>query len=347
MNPGNIEVSEIHSPLPPDVQEAAVRYANGDSPGCEAALTRSLSEPHANADPLPWLMLFELYRLQARWADFDQCAKRYASTFGKPAPEWIMQDAAAENLPRELREGGTGYCALSGELGSGSAAQAEAISRAAGQGVVHIDLSKVERVLPEGCELLSAQLRLLIASSSGVVFSGMEQLEKLLRAATEATPNVGSYWRLLLDLYQLQGAQRQFETTALEYALSVETEPPKWESVVMPVLAPTWQGERREEPRYIEGSEAIFLRGEMAGAQDPQLAGLRKFARNRHYVNINLSRLNRIDFVCAANLANTVVALSNLGKVVRLIRPSHLVGTLCQMLNMQQSATFIDLGTGA
>ena len=63
--------------------------------------------------------------------------------------------------------------------------------------------------------------------------------------------------------------------------------------------------------------------------------------RDRDFVNVNLSRLSRIDFVCAANLGNTVSALCDLGKTVRLIKPNLLVATLLKMLKIDERAAII------
>jgi anti-anti-sigma regulatory factor len=146
----------------------------------------------------------------------------------------------------------------------------------------------------------------------------------------------------MLDLFQLEGRQRQFESAALEYALFVETDPPKWEPILMPVLPKSAPAERRDEPRYRSGAEVIFLQGEMTGPNDPQLEALRQFAKDRKYVNINLTHLTRIDMVCAASLGNTVLALKNLGKVVRIIKPNLLIGTLLRMLKIDEHATITD-----
>ncbi|HZP92189.1 MAG TPA: hypothetical protein VFB20_04815 [Burkholderiales bacterium] len=348
MNSSNMEVSEIHGRLSPAAEEAAVKYANGDSGEAEAILSRAVSEPTTGQDArLSWLMLFELYRLQGRWNEFDRLGKRYRATFGKPAPDWIIDEDLPENLPAPLRRGGAGYCPVSGEL-SGSAEELSAIRRAAAeQSVIHIDFARLERVAPAGCEALSTEFQFLITNGNGVYFSGAEGLEKLVRRAVDATPKTAAYWRLLLDLYQLQGRRKQFENAAVEYALFCEIDPPAWEPVLMPVLPQTTGVERRDEPRYSQGAEVIFLQGEMTGPNDPELAAIRRFAHERQYVNINMSKLARIDFVCAANFGNTVLAFADLGKTVRVIRPNLLVATLLRLLKVDEHCVFVSVGLPA
>jgi anti-anti-sigma regulatory factor len=340
MIPGNVEVSEFRGDISPEAQDAAVRYANGSPSEAADIIARAIAEPRPGEDLRPlWLMLFELYRLQARWGDFDELSRRYTATYGKPAPEWIVHVA----LPENLRRGGAGYCEISGELDKASAGQLEALRRAAaGQSIVHLNLARVESVTAEGCELLGQHLQFLIANGNGMIFSGGEHFEKLLGAAVDATPRIAPYWRLMLDLYRLQGRQKQFESTALEYALVVETDPPRWDPILMPVLPQSAPTERREEPRYGSGPEVICFQDEMSGTNDPQLALLRQFAQGRKYVNVNLAQLTRMDMLSAASLGNTVLALTNLGKVVRIIKPNLLVGTLLRMLRIDEHASIID-----
>jgi anti-anti-sigma regulatory factor len=143
----------------------------------------------------------------------------------------------------------------------------------------------------------------------------------------------------LLDLYRLQGDQRKFETTAMEFALFAEADPPAWEPVLMPVLPHGAKDERRDEPRY--QAEIIRFEGEMTGIRDPQLAALARFGADREYVNINSARLARMDFVCAGNLANALAAFKKEGKTVRILYPNHLVATLLRMLKVDENAVLV------
>jgi ABC-type transporter Mla MlaB component len=342
MNPGKIEVSEIEGRFAPEAREAALCHAGGRAADAEALLVRSIGEPHAAQDSrLLWLMLLELYRLQGRATDFDQFAARYGATFGKPAPAWSGGEAAPDNLPAELRPGGPAYSALSGELAAGSSHELDGIRRAAAHhAVLHVDASRIERLTIEGCELLSRELEYALANGNGIFLTGAAHLERLLRRCVDATPGAAPAWRLLLNLYQLEGRQKAFETTAMEYALAAEVDPPRWEPILMPVVPRETAGERRGEPRY-DAPDAIFLRGEISGPKDPQLAALRQFAQGRKYVNIDLQKLYRIDAVGAASLGNIVLALNNLGKVVRVLRPNLLVDTLLCMLGIDGHAQFV------
>ncbi|MGH8679130.1 MAG: STAS domain-containing protein [Burkholderiales bacterium] len=342
-DPGRIEVSELQGHLSSQAQEAVVCYANGNTAGAIELLSGAIAEPVAGQGiRVLWQMLFELHRVQSNWLEFEALAKRYCATFDKAAPEWLIDESYSSKLPAELRPGGPAYVAVGDALDLQSQKTWVRIRDVATQhSVIHVDLNQLASASPEGCESLSRELNLLISNGNGVYFSGSENLEKLLRREVERTPKIAAYWQLLLDLYRLEGRQRQFESVALEYGLFVEIDPPAWEPALMPVLAQSSPDERRDEPRYANRPEMIFLQGEMTGAVDPQLDAIRRLAHDTKYVNINMSRLSRIDFVCAANLGNTIQALSNLGKTVRLIKPNLLVATLLRMLKIDQHAIFI------
>lgn len=346
MTPANMEVSEIHTQLSAAAEEAAVLYANGDAEAAIGILFDAIKASGTLRESQHlWSMLFDLYRLQGRWPDYAILAKRHVATFSQPAPDWLPRELLPEGLAPELRVGGPAHCEISGLLGAGAAAQIAEIRKASETNpVLHIDLTKVSEVDAAGCEMLSAELRRLAAGGQSVMFSGADRIENMLRRAVDEAPMERTYWQLLLDIYRLQGDQRRFETTAMEFALFGETDPPAWEPVLMPVLPHDTMDERRDEPRY--QPEVIRFEGEMTGIRDPQLAALARFAADRKYVNINTAKLSRMDFVCAGNLANTVAAFRNEGRTVRILYPNHLVATLLRMLKVDENATLVPPKSG-
>lgn len=339
MSSANIEVSEIQPQLSRAEREAAVQYANGQAGTAIEILVEALNAEKV-APPPAWLMLFDLFRVQGRWTDFEGLSKRYTAIFGRAAPDWLSDDMLPEGLSAELRAGGAAHVEIGGTLGAASAPDLARIRGAAAtHPVVHIDLTKIPQVQEEGCTLLSRELQFLAGNGNGVLFSGAERIEKMLRQAVDTMPKVAAFWQLLLDLQRLQGNQKRFESVALEYALYVETDPPAWEPVLMPALPCETVEEKRDEPRY--QPELIKLAGEMTGLKDPQLQALQRFSSHRQYVNINMARLRRIDFGCAGNLANVIAALKGNGKTVRILHANSLVTTLLRLLKVDENAALV------
>ena len=337
MSSANIEVSVIQPQLSRAEQEAAVQFANGHADAAIEILVEVLRAE--KVAPIPaWLMLFDLFRIQGQWPDFEDLSKRYTALFGRAAPHWLSDDMLPEGLAAELRAGGPAHVEIRGALGPACAPDLARIRVAAERHpVVHIDLTKIQQLQEKGCALLWQELQFLAGNGSGVLFSGAERIEKMLRQAVDTAPKAAAFWQLLLELQRLQGNQKKFESVALEYALYVETDPPAWEPVLLPVLPCETVEEKREEPRY--QPELISIAGEMTGPKDPHLLALQRFAAPRQYVNINMARLRRIDFVCGGSLANIIAALKASGKTVRILHTNSLVTTLLRLLKVDENAT--------
>ena len=65
-------------------------------------------------------------------------------------------------------------------------------------------------------------------------------------------------------------------------------------------------------------------------------------ASDRQYVNINMARLQRIDFVCAGKLANVIAALKAKGRTVRVLHANSLVTTLLRLFKVDENAALVD-----
>ena len=333
-------VSSILSHALPLPQEAALLYAHGRAQDAASALEQAIAPNGAcHHDCEAWDMLFDLHRAEADWRAFEQLAARFEATFGLAAPTWLAEEEAA-HLPPEMQHGGSAYFDLVGVLDGDAATRLDAMrKRASNYGALHLDLSKVTNIEAEGCLRLSQTLRFLSANGNGVLITGSDRLVRLLRDAVQGNGAVPGYWFLLLDLYQLRGLQIDFERTALEYALAAGETPPTWQPAIRPVIGTRSVEEKRDEPRYQPEREVIELRGVMSGVADPQLRELAEFAADLQYVNVNLSRVARMDFACATGFSTLINTLAASGKLVRLIRPNALVAGLLAGFDLAPSTS--------
>ena len=83
-----IEVEEFaHDP---ELEEASIRFANGDNEGAEAGLMEVLGPQgtRVNHDET-WLTLFDLYRATGNQDQFESAAIDFAGRFGRSAPQWF------------------------------------------------------------------------------------------------------------------------------------------------------------------------------------------------------------------------------------------------------------------
>jgi len=339
MSVSSIEVSEIQGRLHPAAESAAMRYAGGYVAEARRALDQGLKQ--FPEELRLWLMLLDLLRLEGRWKDYETVVASYRQRFGQdPVSERERQQQEAR-LPEPLRTGGKACWALGGILDASAVGTLARLREAASHHtVVHLDLSRLSGVEPAGCRLLAETLDQLIAAGNGIVLSGDRLLGRLLREAVEVEPTHRAYWELLLTLLRFAQDRPGFERTALEYALAADVAAPAWEPLIMPQPQLILPGERRTEPRYAM-REQFSLTGVMTGADDPQMLAFADFAAENQYVNLELSQLDRVDFVCAAQLANTIASLTREGKVIRLIRPNQLVAALLELLNLGSHASIV------
>jgi ABC-type transporter Mla MlaB component len=339
MSASTIEVSETPGRMHPGVTEAAVCFAAGHVSDARAIL-EGLVE-NAPLERRAWWMLMDLARLEGRWQDYDGLALRYREAFGREAPAERDRKSAEAHLPEALRTGGAAAVGLGAVLDTDAVpALARAREAASRHTVVLLDAARLESVDPGGARLLEDTLHQLIATGNGVVIGGADHLLRLLRRACEQSPTQRSYWELSLLLLRMAQDRPGFEKLALEYALAAEVEAPAWEQVIMPQPPAPAATERRAQPRYAL-PERLELQGTMTGSADPQLASIAGDASGSPYMNIGLSRLERIDFVCAARLANLLSRLADDGKKVRLLNPNHLVAALLELLNLEAVASII------
>jgi hypothetical protein len=75
----------------PDLEEAAIRFANGDDAGAEEGLLAALQGESLRPEAAEaWMAaLFDLYRATGQQARFETVALEFAGRFGRSAPAWF------------------------------------------------------------------------------------------------------------------------------------------------------------------------------------------------------------------------------------------------------------------
>ena len=93
----------------PQIEEACIRFANGDDAGAEAVLMQAVEDARGLTTPVDdWRALFDLYRATGRQASFESCAQQFASQFNRPAPPWysLVTDEAGAGDEASVALGG-------------------------------------------------------------------------------------------------------------------------------------------------------------------------------------------------------------------------------------------------
>lgn len=331
--PEAVAANEIHSV----VEESAILYASGHSDQAAALLLDSVRSFPERPDAQPWLMLFEVYQIQGEQSRFEELALEFVVKFERTAPIW--SDAKVPGAKAAKSPAGAaaeGYVSLAGILSGGSDAQFQSLIEAAQKGVgLRVDFSRLDGVDAAGSRRLAETLQDLRKSGKKITPVGAPRLADLLKGSIgRGGEDEQAHWRLLLNLYQCQGLQAEFEDLAVEYAVAFEVSPPSWEPAqCKPVVAAA-------EPSVAPHDEdAFYLSGVISAASERQLREMSRFAAARDEVCLDMTDVPRVDFVSVGNFVAELARLSGSGKKVSIRNANEMIRALFGIMGVDQFAT--------
>lgn len=326
-----IEVQEAGGGLAPELEEAAVLYANGKVGEAATVLNRYLLEHPDNRDPQPWYMLFDLYEATGQLTPFEDAAVDFAVKFERSPPTW-----APRTQSQRQEAGAMPYMGFGARFG---AADREQLKRfmleAAGNPAVRVEVSRTP--VPDEdytCTILDCLVRLQEQGKVIHLVGGANLIGKLEALRVEDKLSEPG-WLLLLTLLQLEGDEGRFEDIALDYAVRFEVSPPSYSP---PKTLPV-----RPQPAPVaEPSGLTFsLKGVVGASGDPQLAELHRFCQDKPQVEIDLSQVIRIDFAAVGLLLDTLISLHEAGHKLLFKEGNELVNVLLNMIGAGQYASIL------
>lgn len=339
---GQIEVREETHQVPTAVEQAAMLYSvEQPDAACgplEAAI-RDQGRDLGTYAPRAWGMLFELYQVLDRQHAFEHLALEYAARFETSPPTWTGS-ASSKSEAAVSTAGGRMTVSLSGPLNAKVADALKSLLRLAEKNPsVRLELAKLTDADEEGCALVNDALRQLKKARKECVLGGAEKLAAILaRKIAPGQRENEPMWLLLLDLYQQLAAQESFEDAAVNYAVTFEVSPPSWEPAKVKPGATTVATGGKSPEAAPEVESECALEGCVTAANDEAFAPIRARAETSNDIVVDASRLVRMDFVAAANLMNLATALLANQKKLRLIKASHLVAALWEVIGLDRVA---------
>ena len=236
----------------PDLEEAAIRFANGDAAGAESGLLEVLAQ-HRQDDPDQqleiWMTLFDLHRATGQYDRFESLSIDFAAQYNRSAPLWFSMPGqigvaaqGASSIAFHGAAGASGHDPAAGEaarrdfgwsappvlaLSSVAALQAS-LARAASPWT--LSWSRLTDMEEAAVPLLATQVARWAEQEGQFVFAGVERLNALLEAKTPSGDRSGSadWWALRMGLLRLMGKADEFELVALDYCVTYEVSPPSW-----------------------------------------------------------------------------------------------------------------------
>lgn len=351
----------------PDLEEAAIRYANGDHEGAESGLLQVL-EQHRQDDPEQqlelWMTLFDLYRATGQQDRFESLAIDFAAQYSRSAPLWFSlpdqlglqvssSDPAGDasgrrefswNAPQRLAV--SSVAALQASVERAASPWTLAWSRIAG-----ID----DAAVPPLADLFTRW-----ADKQGqFVFSGVDRLETLLEIMTQSGDRTSGteWWRLRMSALRLMGRPDEFELVALDYCVTFEVSPPSW---VAPKCSysddnasASAQPQANERdmlasdfgeltlPPPIDNGPAALLSGVIEGDAVPLLQPLQELVKPGVPLVIACDKLMRIDFAAAGSVLNWAADLQSQGHVVHFQNLHRLIAVFFNVIGINEHAWVI------
>ena len=334
------EVVQANPGLCAVLENAALLFASGQAAPARALLEQGVVNDHdAKISPLAWLSLFDLLQRAGDRNAFDQFSLQYVMQFERSAPSW--EDSGGRPQAAKAAQGG--YVAITGKLTGASAAQIDGVRRAIDKGMMlaRVDLAQVAGFDDEGARLLPSALAAARKRSSPLSILRAEKLRASLAAAVKQGVEGGEgAWVLALELLQWQQDRDAFENLAVEYAVAFELSPPSWEPPPAPpaaaqdVAADASSDASAEGEVVAKDGDYLSWSGVMAGSALPHFAKLAEFAQGRSIVPVEMSGVERVDFVCAGAMLNAINRIEAQRKSVQLLGATPIVRALLLLIGI-------------
>ena len=364
-----VDVAEVAHDA--ELEEASIRFANGDDAGAEAGLLEMLA-PHGSrtGHPETWMALFDLYRATAQQDKFETAAIQFVQRFDRSAPQWFsMPDMVNELVTTDAKAIGNGpaadwICPSSVGIQTIAALKAALAKvpmpwRLDWSNLKAIDIVAVEPL----CKIFSSwssqpvQLR----------FMGDTQLQQVLQKATpsgvQETPQ--PWWQLRMEALRVTHRPDEFELAALDFCVTYEVSPPAWESArceYKPIdqdggalgghtfIGDVYRDSAHSNMSALEGGDtqmdgmssqmgnlvSVELSGQVQGDAIAVLDKLEVKLTGADFMVISCTKLIRVDFSAAGTLLNWVSARQAENRSVQFADVNRLVAAFFNVIGITE-----------
>lgn len=359
----SMDVAEVvHDP---EMEEAAILFANGEDNATEAALLACISQagPRQTHEP-SWLTLFDFYRAVGNQAKFEDLSLSFVTRFNRSAPQWFsmpemlglndkQRSVAAAEKPYDWR--------CPGVLSAQSLTTMQVVLSKLPQ-PWRLDWSNLKKIEDSAIPALQKIASAWVAEPIELHFSGIAALDKALAEGTQDLPKDAPQdrWQLRLLMTRLMQRDEDFDGLALEFCIAFEVSPPAWErtqnkfksldedavdadvqvghTVFDSMLADDATLSDARTPRTLAGVE---LSGQIHGDPSALLATLDERRQGQSALVIDCSKLMRIDFSAAGTILNWVIEQKSRGIHVQFSQAHRLVGALFDALGISEQARVV------
>lgn len=342
----------------PELEEAAIRFANSDDAGAEAVLLQAMrSEPGVPEVAMSWLAaLLDLYRATGNRSGFDQAVLEFSWRFPAVAPAWQdLRELPTESAPAAAQV--STVSALS-DLGGALWCCPAQLDFAAMEHLRELlstrpmpwqlDWRGLQEVQPDALPLLSGLFASLCAEPVVVDFCGAESVAAVLKRLTPTSDRTVPHgnWVLRLDALRVMQRIDEFEMAALDYCVTFETAPPPW----MPANCQygTWEAAAAADTTVTAPLRTVPMSMEAAPSPDACLVGTLAgdataaldavVGHGERSVVVSCSALLRVDFAAAGSILNWVALQQSNGAVIQFLDVHRLVAAFFNVIGINEHA---------
>ncbi len=355
----------------PEVEEAAIRFANGDDAGAEQGLQEAVGENGSRVNVVDdWLALFDLYRATGQLAPFESLAIDFVNRFGRSAPQWVDMPAAVEKLvgkplpPTPASTRAVWVCDT--ELDAYAVGTLQNVLLRAPQPWV-LDWSPLESIDVKAARALVGLFSVWADQDVALRFIGAAHLRDVLK---EKTPSGRRdveqlWWELRMAVLRLMNRPDEFELTALDFCVTYELSPPGWEKPVcryeavsdgesegvtsvlgesvLERMPSSFMGDSVPEAGASDFNHLglVELSGEIRGDPQATLDQLEAKLSGADVMIISCRNLIRVDFSAAGTLLNWVSAHHAQGRTVQFVDVHRLVSAFFHVIGITEYAKVV------
>jgi ABC-type transporter Mla MlaB component len=359
----------------PELEEAAIRFANGDDAGAESSLLQALRGNAIVPEvALSWAAaLLDLYRVTSQREKFDHAVIEFSQCFGDVTPAWIRASNAADAQDDQMPQlADTLSRGLHGGVASDdiwdcpaelTVAAMEQLRESMGAYPMpwHLGWSRLERIASPAMPLMGELFASLCDEPVDLRFTGADTLVQVLRNMMPSGQRdiPMHWWAVRLNALRTMQLHDEFELAALDYCVTYEVSPPAWalprcQFVCISVQTPAFANTVAAGIHHIEGQSGtaplgldaisgnkLELSGDVLGDATQLLAAAGGPFDSGDRVIVCCAQLVRIDFSAAGSILNWAALRQSEGCHVQFRDVQRLVAAFFNLIGMNEHARVI------
>lgn len=350
----------------PELEEAAIRFANGDDAGAESGLLHALQAGSVDAEvALNWAAaLMDFYRATQNRVRFDAAIMDYAHLWNGRVPVWqpvrldaqVASDTTAaapfmwESASAPVRQQAAMWACPPVLRVDDMEALRDVLSREPMPWTLSWDA--LQQIDPLSMPLLAGLFASLCSEPVSLSFSGSHALINTLRDMTPSGDRTvdSAWWGVRLNVLRAMQLLDEFELVALDYCVTYEVSPPAWEPAQC--VYTTWSSAALSaKPADFSATVPVALnsvtvssqelRGEVLGDASEVLAAIDSASAIAETVSVSCRYLVRVDFSAAGSILNWVAQKQAQGCTVQFEDVHRLVAAFFNVIGINEHARIV------